>query len=535
MPPASRAAASSVVVILGLATWITAAAPAAVAPGPATAAPPAPAAVSTPAPTGPEAKAAEAKSPEAAGTAPVLKLSPCELEHPLRLSVVAAECGVLLVPENPQQPAGRQIGLHVARVAAISRRKQPDPLFILAGGPGASASAFYVAAAPAFARILRERDIVLVDQRGTGASNRLDCAQDEDLLYRASNAEVAASTRACLAALAPRADVAFYTTSLAVQDLERVRVALGLGSINLYGASYGTRVAQHYVRHFGSHVRSVILDGVVPVGLALGPASATNAERVLLDIFTRCVDEPACHARFGDPAADYKSVRAALKLSTVPVSVHDPTTGEDTPFEFGPDHLASVLRLLSYTPEYAALLPLLLHAAAERDDYAPLASQFLLVERAYGELVAVGMHNSVVCAEDVPFFDLHGIDRARLAATYLGTRQLDGLAAVCRLWPRGPVDADLHAPLTSNVPALLLSGSDDPVTPPQYAKEAARSFPHSLSVVLEGFGHGQLTAPCMDRVLAQFLDSASPETLDVSCSREARPLAFFTSLNGPPP
>jgi pimeloyl-ACP methyl ester carboxylesterase len=505
MPPTPRAAAASVVVILGFIAWITAAA-------------------ATQAPAGP-----------AAAPAPTLQLSPCELEHPLHLSVVAAECGVLLVPENPQQPNGRQIELHVARVAAISRRKQPDPLFVLAGGPGASASAFYAMVAPAFARILRERDIVLVDQRGTGDSNRLDCAQDEDLLYRASNAELAASTRACLAALAPRADVAFYTTSLAVEDLERVRVALGLGSINLYGASYGTRVAQQYVRRFGSHVRSVILDGVVPVGLALGPATATNAERALLDIFTRCADEPACHARFGDPAVDYRSVRAALKLSTVPVSVHDPTTGEDTPFEFGPDHLASVLRLLSYTPEYAALLPLMLHAAAERDDYAPLASQFLLVERAYGELVAAGMHNSVVCAEDVPFFDLHAIDRARLAATYLGTRQLDGLAVVCRLWPHGPVDADLHAPLVSDVPALLLSGSDDPVTPPQYAKEAARSFPHSLSVVLEGFGHGQLTAPCMDRVLAQFLASASPETLDVSCTREARPLAFFTSLNGPPP
>jgi len=177
----------------------------------------------------------------------------------------------------------------------------------------------------------------------------------------------------------------------------------------------------------------------------------------------------------------------------------------------------------------------MLHAAAERDDYAPLASQFLLVERAYGEVVAIGMHNSVVCSEDVPFIDPHTIDRAHLAATYLGTRQLDGLFAVCRLWPRGPVDADLHAPLASEVPALLLSGSDDPVTPPEYAKEAARSFPHSLQVVLEGFGHGQLTAPCMDRVLAQFVEHASVDALDVSCTREARPLAFFTSLNGPPP
>jgi len=180
-------------------------------------------------------------------------------------------------------------------------------------------------------------------------------------------------------------------------------------------------------------------------------------------------------------------------------------------------------------------LPLLLHAAAAHEDYAPLAAQYLLVERAYAQTIAVGMHNSVVCSEDVPLFGAYSIDRARLAATYLGTRQFDGLKSVCRVWPRGPVDADLHAPLSSGVPALLLSGSDDPVTPPAGAHEAAAAFTHHLEVVLEGFGHGQLTAPCVDRVMAQFVARASVEALDVSCVRAARPLPFFTSLNGPPP
>jgi pimeloyl-ACP methyl ester carboxylesterase len=194
-----------------------------------------------------------------------------------------------------------------------------------------------------------------------------------------------------------------------------------------------------------------------------------------------------------------------------------------------------VLRLGSYTAEYAALLPLMLDDAAARQDYAPLAAQFLLVERGYAEAVATGMHNSVVCAEDVPFYDLRAIDRERLADTFLGTLQLDGLDTVCRIWPHGPIDADFHAPLASDVPALLLSGSDDPVTPPAFATVAARGFSHGLSIVLDGFGHGQLTAPCMDRVLAQFLARASVAGLDVSCTRRARPLPFFTSLSGPPP
>jgi pimeloyl-ACP methyl ester carboxylesterase len=471
----------------------------------------------------------------AAAAAP-LALSACELEHPLRLTLVPAECGVLYVAENPHAPAGRRIALRVARVAAISRRKEPDPLFVLAGGPGAAATQFYATAAGAFAPVLRERDIVLVDQRGTGASNRLDCAEEEeDALARASEAEIAARTRTCLAALAARADVAWYTTSLAVQDLERVRAALGYERINLYGVSYGTRVAQHYLRRFPQRTRSVILDGVVPVGLALGPATPLDAERALLDILARCAGESACGAAFRDPAQDYYAVRAALRAHAVPVSVADPTTGEERRFDFTSDHLASVLRLTTYTSEYAALVPLLLHAAVTRHDYAPLAAQFLLIERSAGRTIAAGVHNSVVCAEDLPFLDAGAIDRAALAATYLGAAQLQALSIVCRLWPRGPVDADLHAPLASEVPALLLSGSDDPVTPPQYARQAVSAFRHSLSLVLNGFGHGQLTAPCMDRVMAQFISRASAEGLDVSCARAARPLPFFTSVNGPPP
>ncbi len=467
--------------------------------------------------------------------AATLTLAPCEIEHPLRMTALPAECGVLQVPENPTQPEGRQIGLHVARIGAISRRKQPDPLVVLAGGPGAAASGFYASVAPAFARIERDRDILLIDQRGTGGSNPLQCVQHEDLTGHASNAQITAEARSCLAALAARADVAWYTTSVAVQDLERVRAALGLARLNLYGSSYGTRVALQYLRHFPGRTRSVILDGVVPIERPMGATTAMDAESALEKILARCAHEAACLDRFGDPSGDYGAVRAALRVSTLPISVRDPLTGADTSFEFGAAHLASVLRLLSYTNEYAALLPLLLHAAAAHEDYSPLASQYLMVERAYAQSIATGMHNSVVCAEDVPFFAAHEPDRAALAATYLGTRQLDGLEAVCRVWPRGPVDEDLHAPLRSEVPALLLSGSEDPATPPAYAHEVARSFAHRLHLVLEGFGHGQLTAPCVDRVMARFLEAASVEFLDAGCVRTARPLAFFTSLNGPSP
>jgi pimeloyl-ACP methyl ester carboxylesterase len=473
-------------------------------------------------------------APPGVYAAPALPLTACVIEHPLRLSVLAADCGVLEVPENPAAPQGRQIGLHVARIPAVSRRKLADPLFVLAGGPGQAAGAFYATVAGAFERVHRERDIVLIDQRGTGSSNALECAEDEDGLYRASEAEVAAATRRCLAALGARAEVAYYTTSVAVTDLERVRAALGYERLNLYGVSYGTRVAQHYLRRYPARVRAVILDGVVPPQLVIGPAIALDAESALRRILARCAAEAQCRARFGNPQDDYQALRVTLRQRTIPVALPDPSTGERQHLEFNLDHLASVLRLGGYSADYAALLPLLLHDAAARADYTPLAAQFLLLQRAY-EGLAVGMHNSVLCAEDVPRYDTLTIDRAALAQTFIGTAAVDTLTTICRLWPRGPVDADFHAPLQSVVPALLLSGSEDPVTPPQYASQAAAGFAHAREVVLAGFGHGQLTAPCVGRLLAQFLAHASVETLDLRCTSLARPMPFFTSLNGPPP
>jgi len=464
-----------------------------------------------------------------------LALSACRLEHPVRLTGVAAECGSLSVAENPQDVASRRIALHIARIPAVSRRKRPDPLFVLAGGPGMAASAFYAMAAPAFERIHRDRDIVLVDQRGTGKSNVLSCELNDDALYRATDAEIAAETRRCLKGLSAQADVAWYTTSIAVKDLDRARAALGYERINLYGVSYGTRVAQHYLRRFPQRTRAMILDGVVPTQLALGPATALDAESALSDILARCTREPGCRSRFGDPRVAYRKVRAALAAHPVAVSLADPTSGEPARLEFTAYHLAAVLRLASYTPEQAALLPLILHDASEARDFAPLAAQFLLVNRSYGEVIAYGMHNSVVCTEDVPFYDMKAVDRARLEQTYLGAAQLDGLLSMCKIWPRGAIDADFHAPLRTDLPVLLLSGTDDPVTPPEYAEQAGRGFTHSLHVVLRGFGHGQLAAPCVDRVMAAFVERASVSGLDISCVRNARPMPFFTSLNGPSP
>jgi len=451
------------------------------------------------------------------------------------VSLVQAECGELSVLENPADPGGRRIELRVARVPAINRRKQRDPLFVLAGGPGMAATSFYPSVAPAFLRIHRDRDIVLVDQRGTGHSNPLNCTLDDETVYGSKNVDVVAATRRCLATLQKTARVEFYTTSIAIRDLDAVRAALGYQQINLYGVSYGTRVAQHYLRRFGSHTRSVVLDGVVPPQLALGPAISLNAEQALARIFARCTHDAECRKSFGDPTDSYRALRQSLQAHAVSVSLPDPTSGQTSRFQFMDLHLATVLRLGSYTAEQAALLPLMLHAATASEDFTPLASQFLLVNRSYSDAVAYGMHNSVVCSEDIPFWDLSKMDRAELEKTYLGTAPVDGLKSICSVWPRGPVDADLHAPLHTEVPVLLLSGSDDPVTPPSDAEAARQGLAHSVHVILQGFGHGQVMAPCVNQVMANFIELGSTTGLDTSCAQGDHPMPFFLTLSGPAP
>jgi pimeloyl-ACP methyl ester carboxylesterase len=464
-----------------------------------------------------------------------MAFSPCQIQDLQGVSVYNAECADFAVPENPEKPNGRMIGLRVARVPAINRRKEADPLFLLAGGPGMGATALYGNAAPVFGRIHRNRDIVLVDQRGTGSSNALNCPTDDLEMMRATSKELADEAGACLKKLTEHADVAYYTTSVAVRDLDLVRAALGYERIDLYGGSYGTRVAQHYMRRYPQHTRAVILDGVVAPEQILGPDTAIDAENALQSVFARCLKDESCKQRFGDPAESYRALRKSLETKPVSVTLPDPANGTPRTLEFGSLHLAMVLRLSIYNSEQAALLPVALDLAYKSGNYSPLAGQFLMTLRTIDEVASSGMHNSVVCTEDVPFFNTVKIDRAKLEATFLGMVQVDALQAICQLWPRGPMDADLHAPLHSDVPVLLLSGGNDPVTPPANGEKAKAGLTNSLHLVLPDLGHGQIGAACMDRVMADFIALGTVQNLDTSCTKRARPMPFFTTLSGPAP
>ena len=475
--------------------------------------------------------------PAMASAAPVpvsLVLSDCRLEHPYGLGSVAARCGRFAVPEDPDDPAGRQIDLAVAVIPAVSARARPDPLFLLAGGPGQGARDAFVPVLGALAGVRRDRDIVLIDQRGTGGSNPMNCDfPDETFDTQIDPERFRSMARDCLASLP--GDPRYYTTSVAIRDLDAVRAALGYERINLYGGSYGTRVAQHYLRHYPGHTRTVILDGVVNPSLALGAALALDAESALRADLSRCSQSTECAERYPTLAADFDSLRARLAEQPVTVKIPDPVTAEPREITFTAGHLALVARLLIYSDNTAALLPLFLHEAQANGNFAPLAAQAEMVQQQLEDALAYGMHNSVVCSEDLPFLDRASLDHVALERSFLGNAMLDGLTAMCEVWPRGVVDPDLKEPLQSSVPALLLSGEFDPVTPPAYAAAAAAGFKDHASFVFRGQGHIQLGLKCAQSLIRHFLDAGTATGLDAQCVDTVAAAPFFLGFNGGAP
>lgn len=464
--------------------------------------------------------------------APALHLQECRLEHPLRLSSMPARCGVLEVPEDPANSTVT-IGLHVAVVAAVNRQSSGAPLFILAGGPGQAASDLYTTYAGAFARVNRNHAIVLVDQRGTGRSAPLTCPHPDDWRENPGDmAEVRRSIQGCLAKFGAR--VRFYTTSVAVTDLESVRRALGLARIELYGSSYGTRVAELYMRRYPEATQAVVLDGVTYPEQSIGAQTPLDGERALRLIVARCAATTECARAFPTLQQDLTELRQRFGPERRPLDLADPVTGLPMSVEFNRGLLNAALRILSYSTTEASLLPTLLHEAAI-GHYAPLAAQVIMLSRQIDAQLASGMQNTVICSEDAPGFALSADERERIAATYQGMDQLDVLGEICKIWPHGPVDPDLHAALQSEVPTLLLSGEADPVTPPQDAVRAAAGLRHHRLLVLKGEGHGQLATGCMPKLLAEFLDNPIPETLSADCLERHRPAPFFLSLTGPAP
>lgn len=468
----------------------------------------------------------------AAGLEP-LALEDCRITAGPAYPSIRARCGRLVRPLDPAAPSGESIELRFAVVPALSLEPARDPFVPIAGGPGAGSVEFYAANASAFEQVRRERDVLLLDQRGTGESAPLDCDTDDDLVGGELSPEVVrAETEACLSALPY--DPRYFTTSVAVADLEALRRALDYGPLNLYGSSYGTRVAQHFARRYPGSTRTLVLDGVVPPQLALGPAIATEAQQALDRIFARCTDSAPCRNRFPDIAAEFDGLKRVLAAGPQPVSVAHPVSGAETELAFGASELAASVRMLSYHPSTTALIPFLVHEAAA-GNLEPLAAQFLMIADSLSDALSLGMHNAVMCTEDAPYFDGEAVTDEELGATYMGPLMLRSLRAICEVWPPGVIDDDFKTPLGTDLPVLLLSGDADPITPPSYAEMAAVDFDNAALLIGRRQGHGQAMRGCMPEIIGEFVQSAAPAELDTDCLSRQFAMPFFLDRSGPVP
>lgn len=463
-----------------------------------------------------------------------LTLTACELSQPNSGLSTAAWCADFPVPENRADPHSRTIKLKLAVLRSRAQVASPDVLAFLAGGPGQAATDSAGAVAAVLRPLLAHRHVLLLDQRGTGGSNALNCKEStaaiapDDSTFDADKLRAAAS--ACLKQLAHRADPRYYTTTVAAQDLEDVRKAIGSPQFDLFGVSYGTRMAQQYLMRFPQAVRSVVLDSPVPNSLALGEDFARNLDDALKSQFARCTAEPACKQKFGDPDQTLYQLRDALRANPHEVSFRDPQSYRTVKRMLDEDSLASVVRMFAYTPATAALLPLSIDAAA-RGDVGPLLGQAKLLSGELSELMGSGMQYSVICSEDADLLSVRPQD----AETILGTRMVDALKAVCSVWPKGTRPADFHAPLKTDKPILLLAGQYDPVTPPRYAEEVARGLPNARVLTLKGQAHNVMAAGCTPQLIQHFIEKPDPKTLDAGCLDRLQATPIFIDFNGAMP
>ena len=460
---------------------------------------------------------------------------PCTVGQAAGGGSAEALCGRLEVPEVPGAADGRQLSLHITWLPAGSNATDDaEPLFFIAGGPGQAASDVAGVVAASLREVLRQRDIILVDQRGTGRSNPLTCldANGEEMvledMLEPSIELLQDYVRRCAAGLQGRADPRYYTTIEAVADLEAVRVALGIGQLNLMGASYGTRVAQRYASTHPRRVHAMVLDGVAPNDLVVGGEFATTFEDALALQAAQCAREPACRGRFpADMREQLRKVAARLQAVPAEVDYRDPTTNEDRRDTVSSDTLVGLAFAFSYAPQTASLLPLVLDEA-ERGRYGPLMSLARLMSRNMEGAMNVGMQWSVICAEDADRFDPASVPEG----TVLGAEVAERFFAACAQWPRGQRPADFNQPFASDLPVLLLSGELDPVTPPRYAERVLAGTPNGRHLVLRGQGHGTMGLGCMPKLLARFLESGDAQALEAQCLDTLAYVPTFTSFNG---
>lgn len=451
-------------------------------------------------------------------------LSPC-LVHGIERP---AECGHVTVKVDPTRDDTWD--LRVVRVPARAARRSREPLFLLAGGPGQAATVAYPQLWSAFARVSEGRDIVMFDARGTGQSAPLDCPRIDDPSFAFRADAVAEAARRCVSHV-ETGRIEAYSTEAMVRDLDAVRSRLGYETIDLLGASYGTRVALAYASQFPDRARLLVLDGVVPPELALGGSFGRDADSAIDSILADCESDRACREAFPALRTAYRRHLDGLDGKASVIQLEDPGTKASISVKPTRGAVASLVRSLAYSPELAALLPSTL-AEVVAGRYQPLLGQAIVLSRSAEVGMSLGLLYSIACAEDVP--RISDSEREAELASTLGATLVDDFRAACAAWPVRPRPLEgLGTPLAT--PTLLLSGGADPATPPRWAESLRTRLTRSAHVVVPQAGHGVWLRGCVSSLVEDFLSHGTPERIDGGCAAEFRRPPFFLDREGPLP
>ena len=433
-----------------------------------------------------------------------------------------ALCATYPVWENRERKTGRKIGLNIVILPALGPEKAPDPLFVFAGGPGAPATDTvfgYV-----FMRTLRaRRDIVFIDQRGTGGSNPLECdfyGDPPDLQVVVSDTFPLGAIRACRARLEKVADLRQYTTAASVDDVEEVRQWLGYAKINIAGGSYGSLAAQVYWRRHGANVRSALLFGVVPPDELIPLHHAVAGQRAVDILLDKCRADSECNAAFPDLRREFDSLFEWVRKG-VELEVHD-LKGRTASVRPTISGLAEGLRHYLYSSDSSSF-PAMIHRAAG-GDLTPLLQTAVTAQIRIINSLAMGLNLSVTCSETVPYIN-DAVLAGETAHTFLGDSRVKEQRAACAAWVRGSVPKDVHGLVRSEVPALLFSGARDAVTPPEFGERVAKRLSNGRHLVFPESSHSDLNG-CGIRIATEFLERSSAQELDVACVNDQRPVKF---------
>jgi pimeloyl-ACP methyl ester carboxylesterase len=437
------------------------------------------------------------------------------------------KCGKLQVLEDYNKVDGEQITINFVVLPAIDDSDAKTPLMFLAGGPGQAAAELASGLSNVFYEVRKTRDLILVDQRGTGLSHPLQCEEAaEQNVYALTPEDFSIQDiKNCLKNLT--GDLSQYNSENAIRDFDAVREGLGHQQINIYGGSYGTRAGLVYMRMFPESLRSVVLDSVGPIEVPIGLFGQSSARSFDL-LLKNCQKEESCQQAFPQLEQELQILLTRLEETPTKVNIAHPRLGTQTQFVVSKAKLLGTIRSQLYSVTTRSLVPLVIHQAY-LGNYMPLAG--LIAQTDGGQGIYIGLLFNITCNEDYPRISPTDFEQDA-KNNFGGDDSHSTFKMACPLWPQYRPSEAFYQPVTADIPTLILSGELDPVTPPSNGEYTAKSLPNNHHIVVKNAAHTVALSTCASDIINEFLTSLNPKALDESCLDDVPNESFMTNLNG---